>query len=236
MPLPALAVTSVAVIALALRDVRAAGRTRPPRAGIRAAAPTAAVLPAAVPEGTERRLGLRDLPRPLWLFVVATGLFTLGNSSDAFLLLRATHDEGQPLSVDGAAPSLEVYEHHGEYETSIYIVDGVFRIEFGAGGSEQIEARAGDFLHVPPGAVHRETNPESTPSHVVVVRSGSGEAVTLTFTFSEAVAGFVAEDPLGLAGVYEATEPSDWHCALATRLPTAPPRPWSWVPIAQTIC
>jgi MFS family permease len=82
-------ILAVAVIALALRDVRAAGRTRPPRAGIRAAAPTAAGSTAAVPEGTERRLGLRDLPRPLWLFVVATGLFTLGNSSDAFLAIRS---------------------------------------------------------------------------------------------------------------------------------------------------
>ena len=41
----------------------------------------------------------------------------------------------------------------------------------------------------------------------------------------DAVAGFVAEDPFALAGVCEATETSDWHCALPTRLPTAPLRP-----------
>jgi len=40
----------------------------------------------------------------------------------------------------------------------------------------------------------------------------------------EAVAQFIAEDPLALAGVYEGDDVSDWHCALATRLPTAPPR------------
>jgi hypothetical protein len=42
---------------------------------------------------------------------------------------------------------------------------------------------------------------------------------------AEAVGGFLAEDPLAVNGVIEADELSDWHCALATRLPTAPPRP-----------
>ncbi len=44
-------------------------------------------------------------------------------------------------------------------------------------------------------------------------------------TVPEAVAGFLAEDPLAVNGVVEADEVSDWHCALATRQPTAPPRP-----------
>src|SRR5690348_5099582 len=41
----------------------------------------------------------------------------------------------------------------------------------------------------------------------------------------QAVAGFLAEDPLAVNGVVEADEASDWHCALATRQPTAPVRP-----------
>jgi uncharacterized protein YciI len=41
----------------------------------------------------------------------------------------------------------------------------------------------------------------------------------------DAVAAFVAEDPLAMNGVVEADETSDWHCALATRQPTAPARP-----------
>ena len=40
----------------------------------------------------------------------------------------------------------------------------------------------------------------------------------------EAVAGFLAEDPLAVNGVVEEDVVSDWHCALATRQPTAPPR------------
>jgi uncharacterized protein len=41
----------------------------------------------------------------------------------------------------------------------------------------------------------------------------------------DAIARFMAEDPLATNGVVEEDEASDWHCALATRQPTAPPRP-----------
>lgn len=41
----------------------------------------------------------------------------------------------------------------------------------------------------------------------------------------EASARFVTEDPFALAGIYEGDVVSDWHCALAARQTTAPPRP-----------
>lgn len=41
----------------------------------------------------------------------------------------------------------------------------------------------------------------------------------------DAVTRFLAEDPLAANGVVEADELGDWHCALATRQATAPPRP-----------
>ncbi len=44
-------------------------------------------------------------------------------------------------------------------------------------------------------------------------------------TVPEATSRFVAEDPLAVHGVVESDEISDWHCALSTRQPTAPPRP-----------
>jgi uncharacterized protein YciI len=44
-------------------------------------------------------------------------------------------------------------------------------------------------------------------------------------TVPQATARFVAADPLAVHGIVESDEISDWHCALATRLPTAPPRP-----------
>jgi uncharacterized protein YciI len=41
----------------------------------------------------------------------------------------------------------------------------------------------------------------------------------------EAVARFMAEDPLAVHGVVETDEIGDWHCALPTRQATAPIRP-----------
>lgn len=66
------------------------------------------------------------------------------------------------------------WHHHGDYETSIYVASGQLRMEFGPGGHDVVEAIPGDFLHVPPGAIHREQNPGATESHLVVVRAGYG--------------------------------------------------------------
>jgi len=69
------------------------------------------------------------------------------------------------------------WHHHGDYETSIYVVSGRLTMQSGPGGSEVVEAHAGDFLYVPPEAVHREGNPGDTEALLVVVRAGSGPAV-----------------------------------------------------------
>lgn len=69
------------------------------------------------------------------------------------------------------------WHHHGDYETAICVLTGVFRMEFGPGGGELLEARPGDFLLVEPGAIHRESNPSHEECSAVIARSGSGEAV-----------------------------------------------------------
>jgi uncharacterized RmlC-like cupin family protein len=69
------------------------------------------------------------------------------------------------------------WHHHGDYESSIYVVRGQFRVESGAGGREVVDGGPGDFFYVPPGAIHREHNPGGEESHVIVVRAGSGPAV-----------------------------------------------------------
>ncbi len=66
------------------------------------------------------------------------------------------------------------WHHHGDHDTAVFVVDGGIRMEFGSGGRETIDAGPGDFVHVPKGAVHRESNPGDHESHVVVVRSGTG--------------------------------------------------------------
>ena len=69
------------------------------------------------------------------------------------------------------------WHHHGDYESTIYVLTGALRMEFGPGGREVLEAGPGDFLHVAPSAVHRESNPSDEDSELVVVRSGSGDPV-----------------------------------------------------------
>ncbi len=69
------------------------------------------------------------------------------------------------------------WHHHGEYETSIYVSAGALRMEFGPGGSRSFDAGPGDFIHVPGGAVHRESNPSGEESLLVVTRVGQGPVV-----------------------------------------------------------
>jgi uncharacterized RmlC-like cupin family protein len=88
----------------------------------------------------------------------------------------------EAISADGlwaglvrtAAGSVSGWHHHGDHETSIYVAHGQVRIESGAGGHEVVDAGPGDFLHVPRGAVHRESNPGEDESAIVVVRAGHG--------------------------------------------------------------
>jgi uncharacterized RmlC-like cupin family protein len=66
------------------------------------------------------------------------------------------------------------WHHHGDHDTSVYVVAGTVRIEFGPGGAQAVDAGPGDFLHIPQHVVHREINAGSTPSQEVVTRSGTG--------------------------------------------------------------
>ncbi len=68
------------------------------------------------------------------------------------------------------------WHHHGEYETTIYVLTGALLMEFGPGGSRTVAAGPGDFVYVPRGAVHRESNPSAVPAEIVVVRAGRGES------------------------------------------------------------
>ena len=117
------------------------------------------------------------------------------NAADPVRLVRpADRAEGertpgmtreQAIAIDGMwaglvrteAQMTTGWHHHADYDTSIYVVDGRLRMEFGPGGSEVVEAGPGDFLHVPKGAIHREGNPADAESHIIVVRAGRGPAV-----------------------------------------------------------
>jgi uncharacterized RmlC-like cupin family protein len=76
--------------------------------------------------------------------------------------------------VDTAPGASSGWHHHGDHETSLYVVEGRMRLEFGPGGAEAVEAGPGDFLHVPAHTVHREVNPAHQTSRAVIARAGQG--------------------------------------------------------------
>lgn len=79
--------------------------------------------------------------------------------------------------VSTAAHSAGGWHHHGAYESVVYVLAGQVRFECGTGGRTLFDAAPGDLIVVPPGEVHRETNPGDTPSEILVVRAGQGAAV-----------------------------------------------------------
>ncbi|MFI6395779.1 cupin domain-containing protein [Nonomuraea sp. NPDC050547] len=72
--------------------------------------------------------------------------------------------------------------HHGESETAIYVVSGTPRFVFldPDGGEEvRIDAKAGDYIYVPPFVPHREENPDPSQEAVVVIARSTQEAVVV---------------------------------------------------------
>ncbi len=60
--------------------------------------------------------------------------------------------------------------HHGDCETSIYIVSGAAHYTWGPTGLEQaMDANAGDFVFIPAGEIHVEANASASELLVVVL-------------------------------------------------------------------
>lgn len=58
----------------------------------------------------------------------------------------------------------------------IYVLTRALRMEFGPDGSRTVEAGPGDFIYIPKGAVHRESNPSAEPADIIVTRAGTGQS------------------------------------------------------------
>lgn len=64
------------------------------------------------------------------------------------------------------------WHHHAADETYVYVFRGSVTIEFGPGGAERVEARAGDFFLVPSQTIHRETTGPDADLDAFVLRVG----------------------------------------------------------------
>lgn len=70
--------------------------------------------------------------------------------------------------------------HHGPCETSIYVLTGRARITWGATGVEQdLIADPGDFVYIPAGEIHRESNVSLTEALEVIVTRNCAEPITV---------------------------------------------------------
>jgi uncharacterized RmlC-like cupin family protein len=78
---------------------------------------------------------------------------------------------GRALTEPGVASE---WHHHGEHDTIAYVVRGALRVET---ATDVVQGEPGDFVHVPAHTVHRESNPTTETSEVVVIRRGAGPVV-----------------------------------------------------------
>ena len=68
--------------------------------------------------------------------------------------------------------------YHANCETAIFILSGPVIMHFGATLAESQRAEAGDFLYIPPNAVHQLVNPsEREDAEVVLCRNAAEEIV-----------------------------------------------------------
>ena len=112
------------------------------------------------------------------LFRITPGERIEGKPTPGMAREEAIQTEGMWAGfVRTEAGMISGWHHHGDYESAIYVVTGAIRMEFGPGGNDSFDAEPGDFVYVPKGAIHRESDPTSESSTVVVVRAGQGEPV-----------------------------------------------------------
>jgi len=69
--------------------------------------------------------------------------------------------------------------HHGELETVLYVVRGRVRMRWGDHLELSEEARAGDFIYVPPYVPHQEINASTDQVLECVLVRSDGQAVAI---------------------------------------------------------
>lgn len=105
-----------------------------------------------------------------------------GDMERAVAISRDTvGSEGIYASVVTTAPGGTTRRHHhGPCETAIYVLSGYAHFTWGRTGVEHdLDASAGDFVHIPAGEIHVEQNASTTEELVVIVSRNCDGAVTI---------------------------------------------------------
>ena len=118
------------------------------------------------------------LTRDAWL--IGTGQHR-GMERAIAISVKTVGSRGLYSSIVTTAPGEQTrVHHHGECETSIYILSGKARYSFGPTGvEERFDANAGDFVYIPAGEIHVEANGSSTEPLVVLLSRNCSESVNV---------------------------------------------------------
>ena len=69
--------------------------------------------------------------------------------------------------------------HHGRSESGVYLLRGACRFRYGENLEHSVNAQAGDFVYVPPYAVHEEANLSSEEAVEFIVVRDSAENIVV---------------------------------------------------------
>ena len=82
-------------------------------------------------------------------------------------------------TVDTEPGATSAWHHHGDHDTTLYVVSGRMRLESGPGGDHVVEGGPGDFHpRCPRTPFTGSRTPVDASSKAVVVRCGSGPPTT----------------------------------------------------------
>jgi len=116
------------------------------------------------------------MPEPVRLITPAE--FTPGHPTPGMQREEAASADGIWTGLVHTHAGMQgAWHHHGEYQTSLYILSGAMRLDFGPGGTQSVDAGPGDFVFVPKWVVHREGNPSTESATAVITRAGHGDPV-----------------------------------------------------------
>lgn len=128
----------------------------------------------------ERLIAVDELSRLMQnVEVVRGGELKAGYLTPGIMRGKAFESENVVFSqtrVEGGAMSS--WHHHGARDLYAFVVTGRLRLEYGLSGGGVAVVGQGDFVHISPGVVHRDVNPDAKQELVIVnVLVGKGDAV-----------------------------------------------------------
>ena len=99
-------------------------------------------------------------------------------STPGIIRHRAFQGDGcMVLRAQTAPGMMSGWHHHGDHDVYGYVASGAARFESESGEEGAVDLGPGDFFHVAAHTVHRESNPSSERSEIILFLRGDGPLV-----------------------------------------------------------